>query len=543
MMLPPCDHARALEDDVLAQMRQACQPGGPGGNTSSPSKKGSSSSSKSNADAPPSSILMLPTWVTQLPTGEERGACFAVDIGGTNFRVAYIKLGSGPGEVEAAEMEQVAIPRHVYTGTAEQLFDFLARPLARLVQRVQASGALPTGPGAPRPAVGFCWSFPLEQTALDAGRLLRWTKGFDVPGVVGSDPVRLLSAALERLGSPCRVACVLNDSVAVLAAGRYFDQRCEMGVILGTGTNACVALPAADVPKWRPPPPPAGGKGGGGGGGRPASPAGRGGGGGGSGKAGAGAAAAATATTTDLMTAINTEWGCYGSPLLPSTPEDAAMDAASGCQKGTMLMEKMMSGLWLGEIARRILLTFAERAALFGPGGLPAGLCQPGAFTTAHLSAVESDRSLLLAEADRVLSEALGTPRGTLPFEALRTAQQLCRLVVRRSARLAARLLAATLRQQRWTEKPRTITIAVDGGVVLKYANWRRYLDEYLAEALGGGSAARMVHLRATPDGSSLGAAVLAAAAARGGEEGGRCGSASAASAAAAVQHPSLALA
>ena len=150
-----------------------------------------------------------------------------------------------------------------------------------------------------------------------------------------------------------------------------------------------------------------------------------------------------------------------------------------------------------------------------------------------------------MTEADRVLSEALGTPRGTLPLEALRGAQQVCRLVVRRSARLAARLLAATLRQQRWTERPRHITVAVDGGVVLKYANWRRYLDEYLAEALGeyGRQAARMVHLRATPDGSSLGAAVLAAAAAHAAAEAGGVRHSASPAPSAAVAHPALALA
>jgi len=503
-MLPPADRARALEDDMLAQMRAACQPGGPGGNVAKPSGGGGGGGGKNGgAAAPPphASILMLPTWVTKLPTGDEQGACFAVDVGGTNFRVAYIRLGGARGEVEAAEMEQLAIPRHVYTGTQEQLFDFLARPLARMVRRMQASGAVPTGPGAARPAVGFCWSFPLEQTALDAGRLMCWTKGFDVPGVVGHDPVRLLAAALERAGAPCRVRCVLNDSVAVLAAGCYFDRHCEMGVILGTGTNACVALPTEDVPKWRPPPP---GRPASRGGARSLSPS----------PSPSPAPAPAAASPHAGKTALNTEWGCYGSGLLPFAPEDLELDAASGPQKGTMLVEKMMSGLWLGEVARRVLLTFAERAALFGHGALPAALCQPGAFTTAHMSAVESDRSLSLSETDRVLSEALGTPRGTLPYEALRTAQLLCRLVVRRSARMAARLLAATLRQQRWAERPRPITVAVDGGVVLKYANWRRYLDEYLAEALGGRRMARLVHLRATPDGSSFGAAVLAAAAA-----------------------------
>jgi hypothetical protein len=38
-----------------------------------------------------------------------------------------------------------------------------------------------------------------------AGKLITWTKGFTCEGVVGEDPVRLLSEALERAGRPCRV--------------------------------------------------------------------------------------------------------------------------------------------------------------------------------------------------------------------------------------------------------------------------------------------------------------------------------------------------
>ncbi len=32
-----------------------------------------------------------------------------------------------------------------------------------------------------------------------------------------------------------------------------------------------------------------------------------------------------------------------------------------------MLIEKLMSGLWMGDNARRILLTFARSVQLFGP--------------------------------------------------------------------------------------------------------------------------------------------------------------------------------
>lgn len=35
-----------------------------------------------------------------------------------------------------------------------------------------------------QPTIGFCWSFPLKQTALNRGILLDWTKGFTSDGKV-----------------------------------------------------------------------------------------------------------------------------------------------------------------------------------------------------------------------------------------------------------------------------------------------------------------------------------------------------------------------
>ena len=48
------------------------------------------------------------------------------------------------------------------------------------------------------PVVGFCFSFPVEQTSVSSGKLLRWTKGYTNPGAVGSDPAKLLGDAFRR---------------------------------------------------------------------------------------------------------------------------------------------------------------------------------------------------------------------------------------------------------------------------------------------------------------------------------------------------------
>ncbi|KAF6256737.1 hexokinase [Scenedesmus sp. NREL 46B-D3] len=488
-MLPPRSEIQALEDDILKQMQTGME--------------------KANG----SQILMLPTYVVKLPTGEETGACYAIDIGGTNFRVVYYKLSDKRGVIEEQTMKQVAIPKPVYTGSCNQLFDFLAEQLADFIkeQETKQQGAA----DAAVPVVGFCFSFAVEQHALNSGKLMGWTKGFDVDGVVGKDVVQLMSDALVRAGKPCRVLALINDSVGVLTASCYMDPDTEMGVILGTGTNACIvdkltsrrlrrtcaivwlrisANPRADalaevnvpalnlhvpkivskMPKWR-----------------------------------------AKGVDPETRTAINTEWGCYGSELLPRVKEDLELDAASGPQQGKMLVEKLMSGLYMGDCARRLLLSFAQRASLFGDV-IPEALTQKDSFTTADLCEMESDVTPHRGHVARVLEHTMGVYPDTVNLETRYLIQSIVRLVVRRSARTAAVLLAAVLRLQGWQEQPRRLVVAVDGGVILKYHNWRKFLDTYLREAFGSRASelTRLIQFKPTADGSSFGAAVLAAAAA-----------------------------
>ena len=103
------------------------------------------------------------------------------------------------------------------------LFGFIASRVVSFTGR-DAEGAL-----------GFTFSFACAQTALDAGTLLGWTKGFALVDGVGCDVVALLRAALAAAGSCLRVAALVNDTVGTLAAARYADAAAVVAVILGTG--------------------------------------------------------------------------------------------------------------------------------------------------------------------------------------------------------------------------------------------------------------------------------------------------------------------
>ncbi len=73
-----------------------------------------------------------------------------------------------------------------------------------------------------------------------------------------------------------------------------------------------------------------------------------------------------------------------------TAPLHETLRCTLGHAPGEMLLEKMVSGLYLGDIARRILATFAEKTQLLGKV-VPPLIREQGSFTTAMLSKIESD--------------------------------------------------------------------------------------------------------------------------------------------------------
>lgn len=68
---------------------------------------------------------------------------------------------------------------------------------------------------------------------------------------------------------------------------------------------------------------------------------------------------------SETQTLINMEWGAFSSSSLPRLPEDEALDAEFP-NTGQYWFEKMMSGMYLGDLARRVLLSLAQEVQLFG---------------------------------------------------------------------------------------------------------------------------------------------------------------------------------
>lgn len=311
---------------------------------------------------------MVPSLVTALPSGDEVGYSVALDVGGSNLRALLVELkGNGVYTVREPVVKRV-IGTALQQGEGEALFDFIASAVKELIDAVPelATSTAPID-------LGFTFSFPLKQTAINAGILTTWTKGFSASGVVGQDVCALLRTSLDRIKlSHVRIAALLNDTVGTMVAGAY-EQRtrgqteagCIAGLILGTGTNACYWEQLSHITKL---------------GSVPASMGGM---------------------------IINMECGNFGSRVgrigtdLPLSRFDATLNAAS-INKDRQLIEKQISGMYLGELLRLVLVDAIAKKKLCK--ATPSALSEPNALSTETMAAIAADSSPSLDETGAILA-------------------------------------------------------------------------------------------------------------------------------------------
>lgn len=410
-----------------------------------------------------SKLKMLISYVDNLPTGDEKGLYYALDLGGTNFRCLRVQLGGKDGRVVKQEAEEVSIPQHLMVGSSNELFDFIASALAKFVASEGDDYHLP--PGRQR-EIGFTFSFPVKQTSIASGTLIKWTKGFSIDDTVGEDVVAELTKAMERQGLDMRVAALVNDTIGTLAGGRYHDNDVVIAAILGTGTNAAYVERAQAIPKWHGLLPKSGNM------------------------------------------VINMEWGNFRSSHLPLTEYDQALDAES-LNPGEQIFEKLISGMYLGDIVRRVLWKLAEEASFFGDN-VPPKLQIPFTLRTPDMSAMHHDTSSDLKVVAKKLKDTFGVTNTSLKTRKI--VVDICDIISKRGARLAAAGLVGILKKQGRdvpAGKQRTV-IAMDGGLYEHYTIFSKCLEVTLSQMLGE-EVSRNVLVTHANDGSGIGATLLAA--------------------------------
>ncbi|KAI9812014.1 MAG: hexokinase A [Pycnora praestabilis] len=427
------------------------------------------------------SIPMNPTWVMSFPTGYETGTYLALDMGGTNLRVCEITLAEEKGEFDITQ-SKYRMPEELKTGKSEELWEYIADCLQQFIEYHHEDEELETLP------LGFTFSYPATQDYIDHGVLQRWTKGFDIEGVEGHDVVPLFEEALAKRGVPIKLTALINDTTGTLIASAYTDDHMKIGCIFGTGCNAAYMENCGSVPKI-----------------------------------------ADMKLDPDLPIAINCEWGAFDNEhkVLPRTQYDIIVDENSP-RPGQQAFEKMIAGLYLGEIFRLVLVGLHENPNVdIFPGQNIAKLKKAYTLDSSFLSLIEefvipipkdgtSIRSHLtltfyrdpfenLTETHELFINRLDIKTTRPELELIR---RLAELIGTRAARLSSCGVAAICKKK----NIEACHVGADGSVFNKYPHFKARGAQALREILDWPKGKRdPIDIRAAEDGSGVGAALIAA--------------------------------
>ncbi|KKA25409.1 Hexokinase [Rasamsonia emersonii CBS 393.64] len=404
-------------------------------------------------------IPMNVTWVMGFPSGNEQGKFLTLDMGGTNLRVCQVALTDGRGQYEIIQ-SKYQMPESLKSGTADELWGFIADCTATFIQENRLAEGLSNG----KLPVSFTFSFPVTQPTIQSGILQRWTKDFDVDGVEGHDVVPQLGAALEKRNVPVKIIAVVNDTTGTLIASSYEDPEIQIGSIFSTGCNAAYMEECGSIPKIKD-----------------------------------------YGLPDNLPIAINTEYGAFDNDrkVLPRTRFDCIIDESSP-RLGQQIYEKMVAGLYLGEILRLVLIDLHDRSGFFNGQDISA-LRKPHVIDSAFLSTAEGDQSQGLDDIASIFNRDLGIKPA--PHE-LKVSRYLVVLICTRAARLYACGIAAICKKK----NIQSCHVGVDGSVFNNYPNFRERAAGALREILDWPEGTEdPVTLHSARDGSGVGAALIAA--------------------------------
>lgn len=405
------------------------------------------------------SVKCFPTFVRELPNGNEQGKFLSLDLGGTNFRVIFMEL--TPDKEFMMDSKIFAIPEDIMIGHGDDLFDHIATCLSTFVhERGINKDVLP---------LGFTFSFPCVQHGLAVATLARWTKGFSCEGVEGFDVVQLLQRAIERIGNiNIEVCAILNDTTGCLMSCAWKDKRCRIGLILGTGTNACYLEDMKNIHKLN----------------------------------------SDDFPNQDHMV-INTEWGAFGDNGeldFIRTKWDHTVDQNS-VNPGKQIFEKMISGMYMGELIRQVILEMMTDDLIF-VGNDREPLLERGAFFTRFASEIESDPVGDYTRCRQALGE-LGLDPDQVSDEDCSSLRFVCEAVIRRSSMMAAAGITALLKKMDFKD----VVVAVDGSLFRFHPHFKNVMHSRISQLMGIDF---KFDLMMSEDGSGRGAALVAAVLKRG---------------------------
>lgn len=189
-----------------------------------------------------SELTMLPNYSID-PTGNEHGNFLVIDLGGSTLRVAVVTI--APPKEGTSQQDRIQIVTskkwQVENSNKHVNSSFFAWIGENIKATLDSQNAI-----LPHSEIntGITWSFSLESTSYNSANILHMGKGYVIDkDIYGQDLKKVLEQSVwEHHHLKINVQTIINDSLAVYAAGCFIDDKTKLAMVLGTGLNYCCLL-------------------------------------------------------------------------------------------------------------------------------------------------------------------------------------------------------------------------------------------------------------------------------------------------------------
>lgn len=183
-----------------------------------------------------SRLPMVPTYIHGDMQPARGKKALAVDVGGTNLRLALVEL-DALGRVRVYGLKKERLP-----GLNERIgSDFFFNSLTSLIAPYYGRADI----------ISFSFAHEIQHLRGLDGKVLALSKELSVEGIEGQLLGERLRRSLESRGYAGKRIIVLNDTVGVAGcmANRFGEYGSFIGLVMGTGTNTCYIEQAKNIEK------------------------------------------------------------------------------------------------------------------------------------------------------------------------------------------------------------------------------------------------------------------------------------------------------
>jgi hexokinase len=361
-----------------------------------------------------SCLAMIPSYIHVPSNAPKNENIIVIDAGGTNFRTALIRFDheSNPHTEYFSKTPMPGIEKEL---TREEFFNQIIDYIKPVLGKSNR--------------LGFCFSYAFSIDRERDGTLLYWTKEIKAQEVVGEKILANLSKTLRQRNLPCpENMIIMNDTVASLLAGvsatNFSSEYDFIGFILGTGTNTSYIEANNNIKKEK-------------------------------------------NLLPEGSQIINVETGNFNKFLRSDI--DEAFDKTTA-NSGTHVLEKMISGAYLGSLCYTILKTAATE----------------GVISQLSMEVLEKIDALSNQDLNAALAGFLDQQAAfkDCSQKELTIIQKIISEIIERAALLTAVNISAAIIKASRVKKDKKYCISADGSVYYKLHSFRERAERYLHEIM-----------------------------------------------------------